>query len=490
MAGQSQDRKGTRGARARTAAALSLLCLWAWGFALALPPTGADAWPLLEQAARCLREPGAWWRERYLEGVPIGAQFYRPLFVGSFALQWWAFGATAWPYHVLRLCAYLLLALGAGVLARRRPGAGELAALGAGGLVLLHPLQADVLPSMARSADVLADLLLCAVLICLARERIGTVGLALGALAALAAPGVKEIGLVAPLIGIALLEPWRAASGRARRATSAVLLLGLSLHVALRWMRLGGPGSYETTPQRSAGALENASLLLASLTDRDGAWQWLLPALVFAAALALSARSAEALPPAARDWILTRRGALLWLSLALLGALASPRLAERHAVALLAPLAVLVAPALDARGTRAAARVLATLAFLWLLAPRSPLWRRYGQWDVIAAASEQVIDAAESAVRRSQEQDSTAEARAGVVRVSAERMGGVVHVRIDPFPMQAGPASGARSASLRQPMILMPYSVAAALRLRGLDGPFAVEPVRLQAMLPEHLIGP
>ncbi|HVS17221.1 MAG TPA: hypothetical protein VMT18_01385 [Planctomycetota bacterium] len=480
--------------QAVTAAALAALTLWAWGFVLALPPTGADAWPLLEQASRALHDPGVLWRERYLEGVPIGASFWRPLFVGGFALQWGAFGGTAWPYHALRLVAYLLLALGAGSLARRRPDAGESAAFAAGALVLLHPLQADLLPSLARSADVLADLALCATLACLARERPTRAALAFGALAALAAPAIKESGLIAPLVGLAVLEPWRAGDGRGRRATSLVLLVGLVAHLALRWQRLGSVGSYAAGDAGGSDALNNAALLAAGLADAARAWQCGLLALLVVASLALSHGSEDSTRSVARAWLRTRRGALVWLALALVGALASRRLAERHAVALLVPLAVLVAPSLGALTPRAgrerartAARVLLALALLAVLAPRSPLWRHYAQWDVIAAATTGVLDAAEQAVRASEERSAPVERSVGVVRVRASRTQGVLRVAVAPFPKQAAPPTGPRAAALRQPMILMPYSIAAALRLRGVPGPIAIAPGRLLDVLPEHL---
>ena len=475
---------------------LTVLGAWAWGFVLRLPATGADAWPLLEQASRALDDPGVLWRERYLEGVPIGASFWRPLFVGAFALQWALFGATAWPYHALRLVAYLLLAAGAGALARRRPGAGELAALAAGALVLLHPLQADMLPSLARSADVLVDLALCATLVLLARERPSRGALTLGTLAALAAPLVKESGLIAPLVGVAVLEPWRSGTSRGRRAAALALVAGLGLQVALRWQRLGSVGSYAAGEAGASDVGGNLGRLVRGLADSGDTWLLAAPLAVAVAALAISRWGAEPAAAAPRDWLLTRRGALLWAALAVAGALASPRLAERHAVALLVPLAVLVAPALGAlparagrERARAAARVLLALVVVGVLAPRSPLWRRYAQWDVIAAASTGVLDAAEQAARASAERGAPAEGNVGVVRVRVARERGALRVAVAPFPLRAGPPSGPRVAALWQPMALMPYSVAAGLRMRGVPGPIVIVPGRQLDVRPEHLAG-
>jgi len=481
-----QPASGGPGAQGRwskriAALLLSALGLAAWGFALHLPLTGVDAWPLLEQAQRALRDPGVLARERYLEGMPIGASFWRPLFVAAVSLQWSAFGESPLPYHVLRLAAYLGLAALAGALASRRGAAPGLAWFTAGAIVLLHPLQADMVPSLARSADVLCDLLLAATILLLSAPQREKASLAAGAVLALIVPGVKETGLAAALIGVLVLAPWSRGAGRARRLCALALLLGLALHIAARLATLGELGSYTPRAERVTGPLRNAALLVQALTDRGN-----LPLAVLTLALvvpgllfSLAGRPVrQALSP---QWLAVRRGCWAWLACAGIGALLSPRLAERHGASLLAPAGVLLAALLGALrsqgdvGLRAHALRLGALAALvaalaLALAPRSPLWRRYPQWDLIGRTSQLAVDGADAAARELVRSGGPSAVEFGAFRLIAQRRGDVLQVDLDPFPYSAAPQDGGRNTSLRQPAILMPYSLVAALRLRGHGG--------------------
>lgn len=469
----------SRAGAAPAAALLVALAAIAWSFVPGLPFTGADTWPILEQGARALREPGVVLREPYLDGSPIGGTFWRPFFVGAFALQWAAFGATPLPYHLVRLAAYVALALLVGALAGRRGRAPALAAFVAGAIVLLHPLQADMLPSVARSADVFGDVLLAATILGLSDARGGRVRRGLGLACALLAPGIKETGLVAPAIGVLLLEPWRSDAGRARRVGALLLAAGLALHGVARLAFLGSLGRYDPLGERSAGLLQNLALLARALSEQRST---VLAALVLAL-VALLPLLARAHAPEDETWRRVRRAAWAWLLLAALGALSSPRLAERHASALLAPAAVLLGAALGSRmcgwnserptrGRVAAAALVALLALVLL--PRSPLWRRYSQWPVIGRASELLVDAADDAARALETSGSPSLVRFGAFQVAALRARERLVIEINPFPYFAAAPDGARSAALHQPVVLMSYSVAAALRLRGRAQPLEV----------------
>ncbi len=490
--------RGTQRARSRALVAAAALCgaaLVAWGFVLRLGFTGVDAWPLLDQAARALGDPSALLGERYLEDVPIGGSFWRPLFVGAFSVQWAAFGEHAAPYHALRLGAYLALGALAGALARRSGASPALTWFTAGAIVLLHPVQADMIPSLARSADVVVDLMLAATILLLARPGARAPQLTAGVLVALLATGVKETGLVAPVLGVVVLEPWK--RERARRLAAAILVLGLGLHLAARWKVLGSLGTYAPPGESEAEPLANAVLLARVVIDKDG----LLPtALVLAlgSAMLLLGRLAWNPPrPPTCEWRRVRGGCRLWLVCAVLGAVLSPRLADRHAAVLLAPAAVLLAACVGSLAERsstprasslqpiALAGLLAALALA--LVPRSPLWRRYPQWDVIARTAELVVDAADAAQRELAQSGEATAVEFGAFRVVARAQEEGTSVAIGPFPYDAAPPHGARAASLRQPVVLMPYSVRAAMILRGHGPHVLIRPGRGVSVGPEHL---
>jgi len=483
------DARPTLATRCAVPAALVLAALAAWSFTLTLPLTGADTWPILASARAALDEPGALLWERYLEGLWTDGRFWRPGFVALFAGQWRLFGEHAAGYHVVRLAAYVALALLAGRLAARGSAAPRTAALVAGAVVLLHPLQAETVPSVARSADVLCDLAVAGSLALLARARPSGGALAAGVACALAAPLLKEPGLVAPPLALVVLAPWR--PGRARRLAALTLAAGFAANVAARFALLGTLGRYDAQVT-ATGPGEVAGLLLRALTASDS----IAVALLVAGALGLGAlvgRAPARAAPADEDGRRARTGALLWLALALAGGFVAPRFGERHAAGLLVPLGILVgrlvarhvgaladaarppgsSPAAGGRpGSRrrapaGAGLVLAVLPLGIALLPRSPLWRDYPQWRVIGRAAERTLDAAELAVHSLEAMGEPQTVEFGAFTVRALPRPGGTCVTVAPFPFQAAPPTGARSVALSHPMILKPYAVRAGLILRG-----------------------
>ena len=82
------------------------------------------------------------------------------------------------------------------------------------------------------------------------------------------------------------------------------------------------------------------------------------------------------------------------------------------------------------------------------------------------------------------------EVRFGKFRVSATDEGKRMLVHIDPLPRTAAAPTGERDVALRNPFVMMRYTLAAALRLRGHAGPFRIVGPRRVAVRPEDLEGP
>lgn len=460
------------------------LGLAAWWFVLGLELTGVDTWPLLHQARRALEDPSVLWTERYLEGVWSGGVFWRPVLVAAFALQSLLFGDAPAGYHALRLAGYLVVALCAGSLAARRGASPRLAFGLAGALVLLHPLQVEMVPSVARSANVLADLALAGCLVLLAPGGAGRLRLSCGVALGLLAPGINEAGLIAPVLGLLLLAPWRAGAP-GRRLAAGVLLLGELLHVGARFALLGTLGRY--AEERGEGVLEKALTLARGLGQSGEAGLLVAVGVLLGASLLLAPRGTPAGVPADEAWGRVRLACWGWIFAGVAGQLLAPRVVERHAAYELVPLAVLLAAhlaggvsALRGGGLRpAASLLLAAVALGLVCVPRSPLWRRYPQWPVVGETSAAITAAAERAARAARADAAPARAEVGPYHVLAFPPAGGAPLRIvlNPLPFSAAPAPpGARNADLLHPVILKDYSVRAFLLDRGL-GPVVVEVV-------------
>ena len=467
-----------------TAASCVALIVLTWLPMLGLPLTGADCWPILVQAAR---PPSLVLGQVYLEGLWEGADFFRPLLTLVAGVEWRLFGATPWGWHSLRLLALLLTALGCGALAMRAGGSRS-AALASGSLLFaLHPLQWQTVPAVARDADTFAALLGVAGLLALLPETgLGRGRRIAGVILLLAAPLVKETGLVMPLVGVVVLmvSAWRgrgstSADGRREGSLALALMGGLLVEMAWRWWLLGSLGGYRSVVHPAGLGVRLGRMLRGGLGP-EGAWQALLVAAILVGTLLATRRLLSGAPPSSQ-WSVLRIGCWSWLTIALAGALTSPRAGTRHAEALLAPAAILVAGAIgrvwDRRRQRPAlwastltgvlvgAAILLGPGIVERLSCRA--WRQAGE------LGERVLAASASAARGALEARAPVERRLADRRILARPLGrgGGVEVKITPFPYRPPGAS-------TTVMALMPYSVRAYLLAQGIAEPIRVLPGR------------
>jgi hypothetical protein len=466
------------------ALAVTALTALAWRSLPSLPLLGPDAWPYLLQAERALADPLALLKERYLDGVWEGARFWRPGFVALGAAELALFGLQPAGFAG---CALAALALaGFGSLRLVSAVAGRLATFGgaaAAAIVVLHPVQLETLPALARQADLWASLLVLLTLLALAPGAGAPPWrLAAGVLAAAAAPLFKETGLLAPILGLVLVWPARDdARGPARFVPAAALLLVAGANVGGRIALLGTLGSYDVV-LRPVPLHERLGYLVRGILDHQ-LWGWplalALVGLLGAAAASYGGWNKAPRSPERRRLVLAT---VLWSFLVLVALAASERCRMRHAVAAVPPLALACGLWLDTLATRARPRAIAgsialVSALLAALVPGSPLYAGLGAWRVSGEAAALIIETAALAVGESTVSGSPAIASSGPFRVTASRTVSGTRVTVSPFPYRAAPSGrDRRDARIESAMILMPYSVEAALALRGLSGQIAVSP--------------
>jgi len=480
----SSTPSGPRAARLLPPALLVVLAAVAWGFTLRMPFTGVDVWPILAQAKAALADPSILFTQRYLEGLWEGARFWRPGLTAYTALQYAVLGDQPFGYHLARLVLLVVTAALAGTLAARHGAAPRLAWIVAALVYALHPLQAETVPVTSRDADTLATALVLGALASLTgTEPLGRGRLALGVVLALLAPTVKEPALLAPLLAIVALEPWRARPGRRPAGiASAVLAAGLGAQLLYRVSLLGTIGRYERDLPLSAG--ETVRELAAGLFDHQ---RWGLAPIgmvLLAAALlsSLAQRRDGPAPAPAPGWAAVRRSCAVWLVLGSASFLAAPVFRLRYGEGLLAALAVfagagaaatfasaraaVAGPAARGSVLRRAPAVLLAMGLAVALVPGTPLVWSYPQWEMAGRAAETVMKATGETVAAAFEVKGRAERRAGRFQVVSEASGpDTASVLIEPFP--ALPAEPQRRLSGRTAniMILAPYAVQSYLQL-------------------------
>ncbi len=470
-------------------ACVAALGLVAWWFILRLPFTGIDSWPMLVQARNALADPSVLWRERYLEGLWDGARFWRPGVTLVSALEWLLFGDRPPGYHAARLVVAIATALLVGRAAALH-GAAPRPAFAAAALVyLLHPVQAETLPVTARAADTLVTLLTVAGLVGLSglRERGVATWSVLGAAALLCAPTLKESGLLAPVLGIVVLAPWRVRAPRWRTGLgiAGVLGAGLAAHIGYRWHLLGTIGRYER--ELPLDAQETLRELLAGLFDHQR-WGVVPLATALIAALLWFGRDLQSGSDNDR-WHDLRNACIAW---ALGGGavfVTSAVFRLRYAEGLLAPLAIVCGAALSAILAATRGRKRLALAALWSATvltctfPGTPLLWRYPQWQLAGRTAETVLATAGEAVRAA-ESNGRASREVGRFTVTAARQGGgTVRVAIDPFPSQPAEPRAWNTGRTANIFILAPYAADGYFRLQG----YAAGAVRVEPGIP--LIG-
>lgn len=467
---------------------LAALVLLAWADVRAAQPTGPDAWPVLLEARDALDAPARLVTRPYLAESWSGARFLRPGFVGLHALIL-AAGAGEGLSLLAALAALWCTAwLVAATVFEASGGELRSGALLAGALVVLHPLPVDTLPALARRADLFSGALIaaCVCLLLASRTRGGFARLAAGVACAAAAPLFKETGLLAAPLGVLALLAGGHAVGRGRRAwtATALLVVPFGAHLAWRLAVLGTIGRYDVVGRDVPFAARLASLA-EGLFGHEGlpyAGAASAAAVAIAVGAALVAGRAAATPRrdrAAAPWLV----ALAWLLATGLLVAASERCRMRHAIALL-PAAALAA-GLGWNGLLRRARSVprtiglaaSAAAVLLAIGPGSPLVHDGGPWTTSTAVAGRLIETARGVARTVRETGAPAEAALGTFRVAADLDGGELRVRIAPFPYRAAPA---RAPRVDGPMILMPYSVEAAVRWEAASPVPRVEPVGAQ----------
>lgn len=354
--------------------------------------TGADAPMLIEAAlASAERIPPALIGPA-LGDPTLGISFYRPLTALTYALVHAVAGMRPAPQHLVDVSLHVGAVLLVFAVARRTLASTMPAALGAA-VLALHPAGNEVVPDVARRADLLAAVLLLAA--CASQQR-GRARAALGW--AMLAPLAKETGFVTALpLLLWRWEHWRRERAAPWRSVPPARVWGPPLLVmlpalTLRTACLRGVGGYE---QRS-GPLRLAANAVDQLRLLVEPAEWLpvdvgrvvglavgaaLVALMLrrarsrslgigAASIALGALGAMSVAGRFGWWHLYLPGVAFALSVAAAAAGGWPRETWRQGAALVA-----------------AAGVLLSL-------PASPLWGRCTEWGTASDVISRVQQAA------------------------------------------------------------------------------------------------
>ncbi len=216
-----------------------LLAVVAYHWVLPLDFTGLDSGPLIE-ANRFERSGGPLncLTHEVRDSIEPQVAFYRPWTGLSYGLDHALFGLRARPYHGTDLLLHAAVAA-ALVLLLGALGVSTGASLVAGAWFAMHPVGVEVVPAVARRAELWMTLAL--VLACLGwryrRQGIRGGGTLL-VVAGVVAPLSKETAAVLPLL------LWLVADGPDRRRAFLSGLLLIAPAVLLRTVVLGGLGGY------------------------------------------------------------------------------------------------------------------------------------------------------------------------------------------------------------------------------------------------------
>ncbi len=432
-------------------AALVLLVYATYREVLGLGMLGWDGWPLV--AASRLHSLGDLPRlfgEELMNGRYPYGHFYRPITELTFGLDALWSGLDPRGYHLTDLLLFSGTALCLASLTRRLacPGTGSAAALVAGVLFVLHPVQLELLVVPARRADLLA--MLCGLGCLLCQDPGGGRGRRIaGALLAAMAIGSKETGawVLPAVLGYHLLFTG-GGMGRALRGALPALVGG-GLVLALRTWVLGGLGGHvgDLAPRVGTGELWAglARGLFAPEPTSGGLTGW-----ITAGALLVLLGASKG-----RARVLSFAG-LVALSLLLLTSLAD-RLHSWYASLFTVPLALAAGTAWasgDEEEGRRLRRIIVRLGvvglgLLFLLG--SPLVRSYPYLD----AASRWLDQAYAQLERE-----IADAEPGEL------------VRINPWPVGVPPLP--RGRDVQSLALARDYTVAAYLELHHPQRPFQV----------------
>gem|GEM_PF-4478811 len=491
LAKPSQDAKSsTFSARWQWIAAMVVvlaLLAAAWGFVLSIPLTGADVWPILAQGNRFLDDPSILWKQTYLEGLWAGAKFWRPATVAIAGIQWALFGESPWPYHAMRLAVFLVAVLLVAHASSLRAPRLQVAWLAGALLYMLHPVQTESVPAIARDADGWVNVLMITSIILLsrARESASAWPTIVGCAAALSAPFFKEPALLAPVISGIVLAPWERRSSRSRRIWLACLSLGLGLaiHIGFRYLLMGTVGHYLSV-RYAVGRIDSARQLLRALFDhQDLAVAWPIAAILLGLAFVCLGLARTARIPSSPQWIRVRNGCLVWIFVSSAVFIASARFRPRYSEAILAPIVILIAGWLGSiiqlrressgrsRSLIGLALVLVTLSLPIGMLTGTPLIWDYGQWKLAGTTSDRILASITSATRASHDSGRPMRVDSGrfqTIAFPSLEESGKTDFRLTPYPYKTRQPPGWRSGRISTVVIMGPQSLNGYLELTGL----------------------
>ncbi len=428
--------RGATTSRLLTVLLFSALAWFSYRSFLDLSFLGLDTWPMIAASRiTSLGDLFGTFSEELMDGYYTDGHFYRPLTNLAFALDSALFGLAPRGWHLTDLAILIANALLVRAVCLRLLGpAAGLAAWVAGLVVLLHPVQIEILPVPARRADTLCLLFLCASWLALPDPRAAggerrRRALLAGLLASLSL-GAKETGAIA----LPLLFAWQACAHAARgsawsRSARAALVdslpaaLFFALFLVARTAVLGGIGGHH---EGAAGLLREDGLFafLEGYFARVAYPQpflggtlfsarlFLVAALALLAAGAAVVQGAESSAPAARP-----RAALLFVVLWVACLLAMSSLAGRihdwYAMLFVAPYALLLGAGLQwgvervrraqvaPRRAVGAALALGVLALIGTHVAHTPALRPYPMWSRASDLADAFLERYSAALRSS-----------------------------------------------------------------------------------------
>jgi hypothetical protein len=202
-------------------------------------------------------QAGTWWTP-----PDLAVEYFRPLVVVSFVVDWFLYGASAFGCHLTNLALHAAATLTAWGIARRILGAG-FGAWAAAALFAVHPCHVEGVAWISGRTDVLSALLYMAALLLYfksrERPRASAALVVLSLMVFFLALMAKEMAATFPVILLVhnLLRPEGRALGR-RLVVPGLAAALVGLYLALRIHALGG---FHTPPAPFAYHLGDGDLL-------------------------------------------------------------------------------------------------------------------------------------------------------------------------------------------------------------------------------------
>lgn len=128
-----------------------VLAVVPWWYVLSLPMTTCDAWPIINSAGNS--SWGQLLSSRLMEGTAFKFDYFRPVVMLSFRVNYALGGLDPWIYHATNLSTHVLASVFLWLVLRRLSAG--LLPLVATLIFLAHPVLVEVIPGVARRSDLL-----------------------------------------------------------------------------------------------------------------------------------------------------------------------------------------------------------------------------------------------------------------------------------------------------------------------------------------------